>query len=63
MTTKSQKGIESDYMKAQIAEMLSPLNRYYAGQVLGHSPNEDESALYFVLSGASADFERRWKEK
>lgn len=53
------KSKNSEYMKAQIAEMLSPENRYYAGQAIGHSPSTEEACMYYVLNGHSASFERR----
>lgn len=57
-TTKIKKG--SDYMKAQIEEMLSSLNRYYTGIALGRSPSSDEAATHYVENGGPEDFEKRW---
>ncbi|MDZ4228254.1 MAG: hypothetical protein U1E54_03335 [Candidatus Levybacteria bacterium] len=61
MTTIISKDKGSDYMKAQIAEMLSPLNRYFAGTVLGHPPSKEEAVMHYITHGGSADFEKRWK--
>lgn len=45
-----------EYLDEQRKEILSPLNRHGAGQVLGREPNEDELAHYYVQCGASDRF-------
>ncbi len=47
-----------EYLSLQVAEMLSSLNRWGAGLALGHDPNEDELAQYYVQCGASDRFRK-----
>ncbi|OGZ16348.1 MAG: hypothetical protein A2494_00490 [Candidatus Lloydbacteria bacterium RIFOXYC12_FULL_46_25] len=45
-----------EYLSLQLSEILSSLNRWGAGLALGHEPNEDELAHYYVACGASDRF-------
>lgn len=45
-----------EYISLQVNEMLSPPFREKARLALGHDPNEDELALYYVESGAGDQF-------
>ncbi|HDQ16585.1 MAG TPA: hypothetical protein ENN31_00470 [Candidatus Vogelbacteria bacterium] len=47
------------FMALQRKEMLSGLNRYYAGLALGHSPDDFEAVMHYINSGGAADFRRR----
>lgn len=60
--SKGGPGVEKDgltleeYLALQMAEMLSSLNRWGAGLVFGHDPNDDELAYHYVACGASDRF-------
>lgn len=48
-----------EYLALQRIEILSPLNRWGAGLVLGHEPNEDELVCYYIACGASDRFREK----
>jgi len=53
---------EQERMKAQIQEMLSEDNKWFAGEFYRHQPSDSEAALYYiVVIGEAAKFAERWK--
>jgi len=48
--------------KAQLWEVFSDDNIWFAGLYYGHSPSADEAMEYFVISGGAKDFARRYSE-
>ncbi|MFW5853229.1 MAG: hypothetical protein ACOCU8_01140 [Patescibacteria group bacterium] len=48
---------------AQIQEALSPENRWFAGQFLGHKPTDSEAVSYYISHGGAEGFARRMAEE
>lgn len=52
----------SGYIKAELEEMLGPVNRYFAGLALGRDPTNEEAVWHYIKSGGPQDFRRRWEQ-
>jgi hypothetical protein len=44
-------------------DILSSDNRWFAGEVLGHEPSDDEAALHYIKNGGADNFSKRHGEK
>lgn len=51
----------SEYMTAQIKEMLGEFNRWITGVKVGHLPSDEECAYHYIRDGGAEDFSKRWK--
>lgn len=49
----------ADHMQAQLNEMLGPVNRYFAGIALGHSPSDEEAIWHYLHNGGPENFRQR----
>lgn len=53
-----------EWNQRQVEEMRSDDNRWFAGENLGHEPDEEEAALHYATHGGSDHFrdthERSW---
>jgi len=45
-----------DYVKAQQAMIMSPENRWYTGEKVGHDPTPNELFWNWIQSGAAKQF-------
>jgi hypothetical protein len=45
--------IFSDYLNAEQKEMLSPENKWFAGEALKHDPSPEECALHYIKNGGA----------
>jgi len=52
----------AEYNKAEIEEMLGPVNRYFAGLILGRDPTKDEAIWHYIRNGGPQDFRLRWEQ-
>lgn len=52
----------AEYNKAELEEMLGPVNRYFAGLMLGRDPTKDEAIWHYIRNGGPQDFRRRWEQ-
>lgn len=50
-----------EYVRRQQEEMLSPFNRWITGEKVGHNPDYNELAEYYVRSGGARDFSDRFQ--
>lgn len=48
-----------EYLKLEEKEILSPENRWFAGEKLGHSPTDEEAGRYYVENGGAKGFAER----
>lgn len=44
---------------SQMDEALGPVNKYYAGLKLGHSPDANEALIHYANNGGPEDWCRR----
>ena len=52
-----------EYNQRQIAEMLGPVNMYFASLALGRQATREEAVWHYVFNGGPEDFRRRWVEE
>ena len=45
-----------EYLEAQKQIALGQVNRWYAGEKLGHPPSDREAIEHFILYGGAANF-------
>ncbi len=48
-----------EYLKEEVAEILSAENKWFTGIKLGRDPTEEECAWHYVLFGGADSFRRR----
>lgn len=48
-----------EYLELERQEMLSPENKWFAGEKLGHSPTDQEAEQYYVENGGPEGFAKR----
>ena len=48
-----------EYIGAQIPLILGDENRWFTGEKIGHSPNENELVQNWINSGAAEKFSKR----
>lgn len=51
------------YNENQIKDALSPENKWYAGEQLGHSPNDDEAMDYWLSHGGPEHFAQKHRKE
>ncbi len=49
-------------MLAQLEEILSPANRWFAGEYYGRPATDNELVFYYVLHGGAESFAKREEE-
>lgn len=49
-----------EYLRRQKEEALGAYNMYFCWQKMGHSPNESEAVWYYIESGGSSNFAKRY---
>ena len=49
-----------EYLELEKEEMLSPENRWFAGEKLGHSPTDQEAEMYYIQNGGAEGFAKRY---
>jgi hypothetical protein len=50
-----------EWNEAQIVEILSPENRWFAGQEFGHEPSDNECTDHYARCGGAAHFSETHK--
>ena len=48
-----------EYLELEKQEMLSPENKWFAGEKLGHPPTDQEAEMYYVENGGPEGFAQR----
>jgi len=52
-----------EFLAAQKEDMVGEVNKWYAGEKLGHEPTPSEAALHYVTSGGAEKFRKNWEER